>query len=720
MAYVRDRLEAADAAACSAAGVLLYSSGFTVPARAHGVHPVMALLGFHRDGTSQTLGGKRDGVRAPGQPPVFSETVAECAAREFDEESGRQLRPRALVGHLKDALARDPLPRGVSVAWVPGGKFALFLVDADDSPDIVSLDRASATLAGDFNEWRAAREGGGADLEMRRLSWVPLGALFDGACGLPPRMRPANAFLRDHIAASPVLQEWAAAAAGAPRAPSAWQRRFIAETFETRRRLLVNKIDAEQTKLKLRMGAIGEQLAGASVTVPEPEPTVSAAPEFTALDAESEAFKLIRGFVQGRGAKGELKQIKEVEVPARTKAYNACLQRVLGDFPPGTDRNAVERCYKFGGVGTLHGTGSSEGALAIARYGFDPARMGSIGLNFGRGFYFSDHKVVADTFAMHGSSRLAGSILVCDIVLGKSLPHSPGPGSEIPAPYHSVQCNYYSNPDQTVFVVKDPDQVRVRYIVDYNDQDQLRPHEARVVTRKSREARQRERLKEALEFKKCNLEAEQRAGAFFGDVCKSVQGQLARFGDPWVDSGERLFAREHAQFSDSNLRRLYAHKRETLELLRARRNAVLVLQGGTGIGKTVCMPQWVLDDVLMLENRAAARAPPRIAVLVPRVKIAEDKAKYVAQLRGVTLGNEVGFATGRAVKYHPTQSRIIFFTPGFFFAAECHERAPPGGRGAPRGFSQLSKWDAVIVDEVRSSPPPPAHVPFRGICFSSR
>ena len=118
------------------------------------------------------------------------------------------------------------------------------------------------------------------------------------------------------------------------------------------------------------------------------------------------------------------------------------------------------------------------------------------------------------------------------------------------------------------------------------------------------------------------------------------------------------------------------------------RHQAIVLKGGTGVGKTVMVAQWLHDA-----RYFAPEAPlVRVAVLVPRRAIAEGLAEYVARMRGCEVGEEVGVATGSRTCLSE-HSRICFFTYGFFAA---YARTPAG---AP----DLSGWTDIVLDEVHDA-----------------
>lgn len=637
-------------------------------------------------------------ARHPATAAKAEETPSDCAARAYFEASSNAS-PSAR-DYLAATLTGLPLP-GVAVAWVPEHRLALYLVDADEPPvlanvpagagphaNAMSFALVGTSLAGDHNSQ--------VPPPSWRLAWVPLRELLRGhrPALLPKRLGHPDNVLQ-HLAASTALHQWAAAVPQAPPAPAPQRvRKLVAQTLFERRAALFARLGEECTAARLYDGRLPAILDGLRVTIARPPDDASDEHVFEMVTPTDPEYQRIVDMVTDPkvGHKVPL-LIKRVRVKARWEAYEACLARIAAEcgLDVVRDRAAIERPWHVWRAGTMHGTGSTDAAHAIARYGFDLQRCRNNG--YGKGFYLSDSMFTARDYSKVSINANPGSILLCDIVQGKIL--NQGCSGDIPAPYHSVQILYPHSPGNyladttTAFVVATPDQMRVRYIVDFNKDDTARAAEEKLLPQLKRSERHLQRLEALQTFMLAREMQGKRAREFYTERLEAIQSDLAVQGDNWVGRAEALHAREKEHFTDPGLRVLYSHKRPILEHLRARTNAVVVLQGGTGIGKTVCTPQWMLDDVLAHEGRPMAR----VAVLVPRIKIAEEQAAYLASKRGTALGTEVGFATGRAVNYHPTQSRIVFFTPGFFRAAECRAEQPLQP-------ILCRKWAAVIVDEV--------------------
>ena len=86
-----------------------------------------------------------------------------------------------------------------------------------------------------------------------------------------------------------------------------------------------------------------------------------------------------------------------------------------------------------------------------------------------------------------------------------------------------------------------------------------------------------------------------------------------------------------------------------------RANGRAVIQAPTGSGKSTQVPQYILDDGLAGEGR--------IVILQPRRVAARLLARRVAQERGGTLGDEVGFQY-RLENVSSAKTRILYVTEG--------------------------------------------------------
>jgi ATP-dependent helicase HrpB len=86
------------------------------------------------------------------------------------------------------------------------------------------------------------------------------------------------------------------------------------------------------------------------------------------------------------------------------------------------------------------------------------------------------------------------------------------------------------------------------------------------------------------------------------------------------------------------------------QFLSALAQGPVVVQAPTGTGKSTRLPVW-------------AREIGRVLVVEPRRMVCRSLARYLACTHGVSLGQEIGFATRFETTYSP-ESELIFVTPG--------------------------------------------------------
>jgi HrpA-like RNA helicase/8-oxo-dGTP pyrophosphatase MutT (NUDIX family) len=166
-------------------------------------------------------------------------------------------------------------------------------------------------------------------------------------------------------------------------------------------------------------------------------------------------------------------------------------------------------------------------------------------------------------------------------------------------------------------------------------------------------------------------------------------------------SGELLVQIEHSGIADDNNAELTELQRQALSLrselslldkhmpiclheksvvAAMRTNDVLFVQAETGSGKSVVLCQWAADKARPNDDRC-------VCVLQPTRANAESIARFVAQLRGTTVGAEIGLHMGGGIhKDNEGETRIIFMTHGYFNAA-----ASP---------QFLARFHTIIVDEA--------------------
>lgn len=203
----------------------------------------------------------------------------------------------------------------------------------------------------------------------------------------------------------------------------------------------------------------------------------------------------------------------------------------------------------------------------------------------------------------------------------------------------------------------------VEYIIDHGtdsdgaSQEQILHHQAYLKATAERDLKEIQREMELVKY-----QSQQAMCDYFTAVCEKISTGVPALTDININYLQRKFDIERQQFEQKLP--MYARKGQFLHLLR--HHQAVVLKGGTGIGKTVTVPQWCYDDILCAEDAAGA-STIAVAVLVPRKAIAEGLAAYIAKVRNVRVGEEVGLGTGDYCKLGPN-SRISFFTYGFFAA----------------------------------------------------
>ena len=314
---------------------------------------------------------------------------------------------------------------------------------------------------------------------------------------------------------------------------------------------------------------------------------------------------------------------------------------------------------------------------AIARHGPTLEKTAN-GRAFGDGFYTTtnfDHAV--------GYAKGTGSVCVCKVLPGRAQQHGDKSTtlatlSKQRPPMHSV-----APAGLPWHVLMHPDAVRVECIVDLSEgQD-------------SEQAERREKMQEAMRawqaaehVRVLELEKHDSRGAMADYVISSYLELATSVGPDAPDGAlvraRALFKREQQQFEQGLP--MFARKRQFLDLVTA--HQAMILKGGTGVGKTVTVPQWVYDHVFF----ATGRPDARVAVLVPRKSIAHNLATYIADVRGCAVGTHVGVGTGDMCLMSD-DSNIVFMTYGWFLAVSAG------------GGDHFEGWDAVLLDEAHERNP---------------
>ena len=121
---------------------------------------------------------------------------------------------------------------------------------------------------------------------------------------------------------------------------------------------------------------------------------------------------------------------------------------------------------------------------------------------------------------------------------------------------------------------------------------------------------------------------------------------------------------------------MYKQREEALKLLYD--NQVVLIVSGTGSGKTVLTPKFLLH-VLNYQGRIAITNPKRAPT--------RSNAEFAAMLLDVKYGEEVGYKISGDSKYDSQKTKLVFCTDGLVMA---NLRRDP----------LLSDYDGVIIDEA--------------------
>ena len=121
---------------------------------------------------------------------------------------------------------------------------------------------------------------------------------------------------------------------------------------------------------------------------------------------------------------------------------------------------------------------------------------------------------------------------------------------------------------------------------------------------------------------------------------------------------------------------MYKQREEALKLLYD--NQVVLIVSGTGSGKTVLTPKFLLH-VLNYQGRIAITNPKRAPT--------RSNAEFAAMLLDVKYGEEVGYKISGDSKYDNQKTKLVFCTDGLVMA---NLRRDP----------LLSDYDGVIIDEA--------------------
>jgi HrpA-like RNA helicase/O-acetyl-ADP-ribose deacetylase (regulator of RNase III) len=319
----------------------------------------------------------------------------------------------------------------------------------------------------------------------------------------------------------------------------------------------------------------------------------------------------------------------------------------------------------------FHGTPSIDAANSIARSGPDLKRAGTHGSAYGAGFYTD----TTPEYPTQSFARDTGAVLVCEVAMGISYLNGGSSTTADTLANQTPACQ--SVLAGTYHILFHPDSVLVKYIIKYG-QD---------VTSAEQELKQKQFAADLAKWEQHqkNHEAKILKSTnrlkmidYYGKRCDHFCEKVDRNNAILLD---RMQVAEKQQFDHSLP--MFARKEEFIDLLN--RHQALLLKGGTGIGKTVTVPQWVYDHTFC-EQLDGELGKKRVAVLVPRKAIAIGLANYISTVRNVRIGEEVGLGCGDNVAFS-NASNLVFMTYGFFKAITSREET-------------YTSWDSVILDEA--------------------
>lgn len=619
--YIAPRLGTDEAEALKAAGLLLYRFNSTS-------QEMEVLMGLELSSHS-LLGGKRSGP---------AESDIDTACREFYEETGGQLNVSALHNVLRANKSCETPPQpGVEVCWLPRGKYALYLVHVDAVP---GLRAATADIEQKFAAFVSSPKYRAAPHEYKEMSGL--------------RWASAARFVSPPF---PKANTWAVTVFSAA-AVKEWLTKTAAELKPHLATVLREKIESERDKATGEVASLQARLTRHSV--PIPPVTQSQVPPVSDLTFLAPASAEYQKVAHKFHTLAPITAIKKVNVASRVSRFNQYTQALA------PEHRQIEHSY--------HGTQGAASADAIARSGPDLTKAGqSNGTALGSGFYTTQNVNTAFSYCK------GGSICVLRVAPGMSATNADTSTTASSLAAMTPPCSsvtHHAAQDDRWFILFHSDAVVVDYIVRFghagdgaSEQDRLRQQAFEI------KVRERNAQETAREAKLVEIQSHMTMIDYFVKVCDEMTVGLTEAN---ALGRNAKFDIEIQQFTHKLP--MYGRKGEFLDHMKSCQT--LILKGGTGIGKSVTVPQWCLDNLMCTLDTLPAH---RVAVLVPRKAIATAMAQYICELRhGCVLGEDVGFGTGDEHKYND-QSRIVFFTYGFF-AAIPKDKA-------------LSKWNAIVMDE---------------------
>ena len=530
----------------------------------------------------------------------------------------------------------------VDVCWIRSQQYyVLYLVHVDSTPHLAEdidhvMDRFSALVANERRGQHYAHASTSSQRQMMSLEWRSLSGLVESQS----RKHVRDMFTNDAFGDS-VFQKWI----------SETQVYQHETSMQAMVRSLKQLLESDLAKARADLPTLHNDKKAAQQ---EKIPDVTVAPVVTdlqVLDPTSAEYQSVNS--QHNGHNFPVSCIKKVNIPQRVSKYNAYKNSL-----PSNHRNED---------GTYHGTKSIAACDSIARSGPDLTLAGtSTGTVFGKGFYTTTQISYAAQYATQ-----AGGMLVCKVAPGVMKVGDPNCTAANISPCHSV-----TNGDGTFRVLFHPDAVLVEYILSFGV-DQSLSEAARLLEEARQKALQRKRyLENQKQAKIEKIASHVKMTAYFISVCESLMRDMNTSNVMFLMKRFKLEAQQFAAKLP-----MYAYKQEFIDAMS--QNKMMILKGGTGIGKTVTVPQWAYDHLLCQSNELSDK---RVAVLVPRKLIAATLANRLCSMRECELGDEVGVGTSDEY-LTSANTRITFFTYGFFRAIQSSDPL-------------FQTFDIVICDEV--------------------